>query len=760
MTETKSPIEEKFFQAAKKKIPGLIPQMPVTACGRPYRLDFAKIVKDSSGKDVLKVAIELDGYEYHSSIEQRNHDVQRDRDLMYEGWQIIRFTGSHINRDVDRCVDEAAQLIEKWSSDRGPATDIKRDAAPSDSSSNSSSNSSSSQISTKPEGKKQEGRKRESNQFRNQREKTSPISPKAILALALAIVVLGAIVLTSGWMTQGVSPARSSSSPPDLLSLIPDPAGPQSPGTKVVWTAKAEGGADLVYRFWLKGPSTDGGWRDATGWIEENRWTWVTTSYDQGQNQVKAEVRERESPESQSSYKVQDYSLANLNMPPNITELKSDSYSPQDAGTSIVWMARATDPDGDPIQYRFLLKGPGTGHIWKDITGWAKDDSWKWKASSKDVGKNQIQVQARDGKHAEKEDVSRTVNFTISSTNQSPSISDLTPDKESPQPIGSRITWRANASDKEGDTIYYKFWLKGPSTDGEWSEETGWIESDMWSWNTASLKGGSYQVKAQAKDDENGEDDSDSTTAGYVLTEEAAYAKEAPVEAAVEAPVTPAPEETPSQAEVQEEAKEPQEVAETEEKPPEETAQDVQPEESADTSPADTSPADQAHESNPAQEATALASSTQPEQTESTRAGNSQESVQDGAGDVKVAGSKETDEPQESSQEAQNAPEPELESSTDAKEAAPSSPQADSEPEASEILEKSSEDTKIDSSTDSSKKGASAQKSTRSSGVEVKSSTDSDAGMHQDDGSLYLGGDTGERILSRIAPAGSAPTSA
>jgi hypothetical protein len=120
MTTFNSPIEEKFYHASRTKIPGLIPQHHITANGHKYRLDFARIIVDrNTGRKVLKVAIELDGYQYHSTKEQRNHDVQRDRDLMADGWQVIRFTGTHINKDVDKCVDEAAGLIDRWAREKG-----------------------------------------------------------------------------------------------------------------------------------------------------------------------------------------------------------------------------------------------------------------------------------------------------------------------------------------------------------------------------------------------------------------------------------------------------------------------------------------------------------------------------------------------------------------------------------------------------------------------------------------------------------------
>ena len=68
--------------------PGLRAQWEVEAGGNRYRLDFAIPEK--------KIAIEVDGHEFHSTKEQRTKDAVRDRNLQLEGWRVFRFTGSEI----------------------------------------------------------------------------------------------------------------------------------------------------------------------------------------------------------------------------------------------------------------------------------------------------------------------------------------------------------------------------------------------------------------------------------------------------------------------------------------------------------------------------------------------------------------------------------------------------------------------------------------------------------------------------------------
>jgi very-short-patch-repair endonuclease len=54
-----------------------------------------------------KLAIEVDGFDYHSSKDQMERDRRRDRDLLLDGVPTIRFTGSEVMRDPVACMDEA-----------------------------------------------------------------------------------------------------------------------------------------------------------------------------------------------------------------------------------------------------------------------------------------------------------------------------------------------------------------------------------------------------------------------------------------------------------------------------------------------------------------------------------------------------------------------------------------------------------------------------------------------------------------------------
>lgn len=92
-----SPLERMFYELAFLDL-HIYPQHKV---GK-YSLDFAIPEK--------MIAIELDGHEYHKTKYQRTHDAQRDRWLFGQGWHVLRFTGTEIYKNLDKCISEICTL--------------------------------------------------------------------------------------------------------------------------------------------------------------------------------------------------------------------------------------------------------------------------------------------------------------------------------------------------------------------------------------------------------------------------------------------------------------------------------------------------------------------------------------------------------------------------------------------------------------------------------------------------------------------------
>ncbi len=59
-----------------------------------------------------KLVVEVDGHNFHDRTkEQASRDRQRDRDLLLDGYKVIRFTGSDVYNNPFRCVEEIEFLI-------------------------------------------------------------------------------------------------------------------------------------------------------------------------------------------------------------------------------------------------------------------------------------------------------------------------------------------------------------------------------------------------------------------------------------------------------------------------------------------------------------------------------------------------------------------------------------------------------------------------------------------------------------------------
>ena len=161
------------------------------------------------------------------------------------------------------------------------------------------------------------------------------------------------------------------------------------------------------------------------------------------------------------------------NGPPTVSDLKQDKASPQTVGSSVTWRSSASDPEGDPILYRFWLQS-GSG-AWVIVQDWSGANTWGW--SPNVAGTYNVGVWVRDGKHASSTgyDARLIVNgYIVASAppNGPPTVSALAPDKASPQVVGTPVTWTCSASDPESDSIVYRFWIQAGS--GAWVVTQDW----------------------------------------------------------------------------------------------------------------------------------------------------------------------------------------------------------------------------------------------------------------------------------------------
>lgn len=92
-------LERNLYYQIRNKYKGKI--VPQYALG-PYWIDLAL--------PEYKLAIELDGYKYHSSAKQRGHDKRRDAYMVRQGWTVMRFT----YKDIKNRMPSVLQRIESY----------------------------------------------------------------------------------------------------------------------------------------------------------------------------------------------------------------------------------------------------------------------------------------------------------------------------------------------------------------------------------------------------------------------------------------------------------------------------------------------------------------------------------------------------------------------------------------------------------------------------------------------------------------------
>ena len=283
-------------------------------------------------------------------------------------------------------------------------------------------------------------------------------------------------------------------------SLIPDKSSPQRSGTPIIWTARADDLDPLQYRFLVRGP----GINLDTGYSSRSVWTWNTLGYPAGKYEVEVWIRDGQhsGPGGYDVKKTVSFSLTGGNLPPSVQVLYTDRPEPQYAGSWIKWTAIASDPDRDPLQYRFFLRGPATRGFWVDMTGWGKSNQWIWRTTPADVGYSEVLVAVRDGKHAGPagSDDYQVGRFFIMNVNLPPVITGLGTNLPSAQPVGATIRWAATASDPEGNPLFFRYWMRGPSTGGLWRMVRDWSTDPTWTWPTTPADAGTSEIKVQVRD--------------------------------------------------------------------------------------------------------------------------------------------------------------------------------------------------------------------------------------------------------------------
>jgi hypothetical protein len=98
-----SPPEKALLAAMRKhrELDAFHPQVAVQ--GGRYRLDF--------GDTQRRIAVEVDGLRYHNGQESFARDRRRERDLVLDGWQVVRFAAIEVNNNADACAQQLVTIV-------------------------------------------------------------------------------------------------------------------------------------------------------------------------------------------------------------------------------------------------------------------------------------------------------------------------------------------------------------------------------------------------------------------------------------------------------------------------------------------------------------------------------------------------------------------------------------------------------------------------------------------------------------------------
>lgn len=97
-------------------------------CGRHFRVDFLFVAPNfGNSHDPFLIAVECDGHDFHEKTkEQAAADKARDRELVAAGITVLRFTGSEIWKDEEKCAQEVEALL--WARCHGTISRPTQDA--------------------------------------------------------------------------------------------------------------------------------------------------------------------------------------------------------------------------------------------------------------------------------------------------------------------------------------------------------------------------------------------------------------------------------------------------------------------------------------------------------------------------------------------------------------------------------------------------------------------------------------------------------
>jgi hypothetical protein len=267
-------------------------------------------------------------------------------------------------------------------------------------------------------------------------------------------------------------------------ALTPNIAAPVARGSKVTFSASSTRCSSPQYRFWVLPPG--GSWTSVQNYGVGTNWQLDSSLYPAGNVQVGVWARQADSGHAYDSFFITTYWISPA-AGCVVTGLTPGAAAPQAVGATVTFSAQQS---GCSQQYRFWLLPQGGS--WRSMQAYGSSGSWTWNTSGYSSGTYEVGVwegaASTPGTYASYAITSFTLGVAGCTS------TDVSPNLPAPQAAGVAIAFVASAT---GCTsAQYEYWLLAPG--GAWGMKQGY-GSAGWTWNTAGLAPGTYQVGVWAR---------------------------------------------------------------------------------------------------------------------------------------------------------------------------------------------------------------------------------------------------------------------
>jgi hypothetical protein len=236
------------------------------------------------------------------------------------------------------------------------------------------------------------------------------------------------------------------STPVTDVSLTPDKPSPQPLGTTILWTAGVTGGTAPQFQFWVQ--PVGGPFTLLCAYSSSNTCPWTPSVA--GDYFVFVWARSTGSSAIFEADALVAFQVVTTCSPVTAVSLTPDKPSPQPVLTTIVWTAGATG--GCSPQFQFWVQP--VGGLLQLRQPYGSSNTFAWTPSV--AGDYFVFVWARSSGSSAIFEADRVISFTAISG--SVTAVSLTPDKPSPQPVGTTIVFTAVATG--GTAPQFQFWVQ------------------------------------------------------------------------------------------------------------------------------------------------------------------------------------------------------------------------------------------------------------------------------------------------------------